>query len=168
MSKLRSTFAAFQSITSAPRDTGLPLLPSPSVNAVLLGRGADTPCALSVSNFDLAEHAFSSSIDPLGNYFSYHSSQLEPDGVNDASVNNEAIDASLDAIRTSVDFVAIKAGHEVTIVEINAERVHAAQKLGEPAGAKWVVADACERLHRHARRAREVRRPRALQARRGQ
>ena len=39
----------------------------------------DTPCALSTSNFDLAEHAFSSSIDPLGNYFSYHSSQFRPD-----------------------------------------------------------------------------------------
>jgi len=29
----------------------------------------DTPCDLARSNFDLAEHAFSSSIDPLGNYF---------------------------------------------------------------------------------------------------
>jgi trk system potassium uptake protein TrkA len=38
----------------------------------------------------------------------------------------------------------IKAGHEVTIVEIDGERVRAAQKLGEPAGVKWVVADACE------------------------
>ena len=38
----------------------------------------------------------------------------------------------------------IRAGHEVTIVEIDGERVHAAQKLGEPAGVKWVVADACE------------------------
>ncbi len=46
VSKLRSTFAAFQSITSEPREGGPPLLPSPSVNAVLLGRGADTPCAL--------------------------------------------------------------------------------------------------------------------------
>ena len=44
----------------------------------------DTPCALSTSNFDVAEHAFSSSIDPLGNYFSYHSSQFHPDGANDA------------------------------------------------------------------------------------
>ena len=34
---------------------------------------ADTPCVLSHGNFDLAEHATSSSIDPLGNYFSYHS-----------------------------------------------------------------------------------------------
>lgn len=38
----------------------------------------------------------------------------------------------------------IKAGHEVTIVEVDADRVAAAQALGEPAGVRWVVADACE------------------------
>ena len=68
----------------------------------------DTPCGLSVSNFDLAEHAFSSSIDPLGNYFSYHSSQFEPDGANDAQVVDTAIDASLDTVKNSVDFAVIK------------------------------------------------------------
>ena len=40
----------------------------------------DTPCVLRRSNFDLAEHAFTSSIDPLGNYFNYHSSQFDPVG----------------------------------------------------------------------------------------
>jgi peptide/nickel transport system substrate-binding protein len=69
---------------------------------------ADTPCALSVSNFDLAEHAFSSSIDPLGNYFSYHSSQFEPDGANDAQVVDTGIDAALDTVKNSVDFAVIK------------------------------------------------------------
>jgi len=69
---------------------------------------ADTPCALSTSNFDLAEHAFTSSIDPLGNYFSYHSSQFEPDGVNDAEVVDTGIDSSLDAVKNSVDFKVIK------------------------------------------------------------
>jgi peptide/nickel transport system substrate-binding protein len=69
---------------------------------------ADTPCALSKSNFDLAEHAFSSSIDPLGNYFSYHSSQFEPDGANDAQVKDTAIDAALDTVKNSVDFKVIK------------------------------------------------------------
>ena len=69
---------------------------------------ADTPCALATSNFDLAEHAFSSSIDPLGNYFSYHSSQFEPDGANDAQVVDTAIDASLDTVKNSVDFKVIK------------------------------------------------------------
>jgi peptide/nickel transport system substrate-binding protein len=68
----------------------------------------DTPCALSTSNFDLAEHAFTSSIDPLGNYFSYHSSQFEPNGVNDAEVVDSGIDESLDTLQRSVDFRVIK------------------------------------------------------------
>jgi trk system potassium uptake protein TrkA len=38
----------------------------------------------------------------------------------------------------------VKAGHEVSLVEIDSERVRAAQALGEPAGVNWVVADACE------------------------
>jgi peptide/nickel transport system substrate-binding protein len=69
---------------------------------------ADTPCGLSVSNFDLAVHAFTSSIDPLGNYFNYHSSQFEPDGANDAQVVDTGIDAALDTIKNSVDFAVIK------------------------------------------------------------
>lgn len=68
----------------------------------------DTPCALSTSNFDLAEHAFSSSIDPLGNYFSYHSSQFRPTGANDARVNDPDIDASMDAVKNNVDFAVIR------------------------------------------------------------
>jgi peptide/nickel transport system substrate-binding protein len=69
---------------------------------------ADTPCGLSVSNFDLAEHAFSSSIDPLGSYFNYHSSQFEPDGQNDAQIIDSTIDATMDAVKNSVDFAVIK------------------------------------------------------------
>lgn len=68
----------------------------------------DTPCALSTSNFDIAEHAFSSSIDPLGNYFSYHSSQFHPDGANDARIKDADIDAAMDAVFNSVDFAVIK------------------------------------------------------------
>lgn len=37
-----------------------------------------------------------------------------------------------------------KAGHEVTIVEVDGDRVAAAQQSGEPAGVTWVTADACE------------------------
>jgi peptide/nickel transport system substrate-binding protein len=69
---------------------------------------ADTPCALSTSNYDLAEHAFTSSLDPLGNYFNYHSSQFEPDGSNDAQVNDSGADAALDTVKNSVDFAVIK------------------------------------------------------------
>ena len=68
----------------------------------------DTPCVLSRSNFDLAEHAFSSSIDPLGNYFTYHSSQFNPDGSNNASVSDPAVDQALETVKSSVDFAVIK------------------------------------------------------------
>jgi len=37
-----------------------------------------------------------------------------------------------------------KAGHEVILVEVDADLVAAAQKRGEPKGVTWVVADACE------------------------
>jgi peptide/nickel transport system substrate-binding protein len=68
----------------------------------------DTPCILARSNFDLAEHAFSSSIDPLGNYFSYHSSQNRPDGANDAQVNDPTVDKALDDVKNNVDFEIIR------------------------------------------------------------
>jgi trk system potassium uptake protein TrkA len=38
----------------------------------------------------------------------------------------------------------VKAGHEVSIVEVDSERVRAAKQLGEPLGVTWVEADACE------------------------
>ena len=82
--------------------------PASSIFAAYNEATLDTPCALATSNFDLAEHAFSSSIDPLGNYFSYHSSQFEPDGANDAQVVDAAIDEALDTVRTSVDFQEIR------------------------------------------------------------
>ena len=68
----------------------------------------DIPCALSRSNFDLAEHAFGSSIDPLGNYTSYHSSQFRPTGANDAQVSDPALDKSLDDVKNNVDFNVVK------------------------------------------------------------
>jgi trk system potassium uptake protein TrkA len=37
-----------------------------------------------------------------------------------------------------------KAGHEVTIIELEADRVAKAQATGEPAGVRWVLADCCE------------------------
>jgi peptide/nickel transport system substrate-binding protein len=68
----------------------------------------DTPCSLSRGNFDLAHHAFLSSIDPLSNYFSYHSSQFPPAGGNDAHVDDAEVDAALDVVRRSVDFDTIR------------------------------------------------------------
>ena len=68
----------------------------------------DTPCVLSHGNFDIALHAFTSSIDPLGNYFSYHSSQFNPKGVNNASVNDPDADKALEDVKNSVEFPVIK------------------------------------------------------------
>ncbi|MEO5941692.1 MAG: ABC transporter substrate-binding protein, partial [Candidatus Limnocylindrales bacterium] len=94
------------------KDVGIAGVPNPvdaaNIFASYNESTIDTPCALSRSNFDLAEHAFTSSIDPLGNFFTYHSSQFEPDGVNDAQVKDSAIDAALDTVQGSVDFKVLK------------------------------------------------------------
>lgn len=63
-----------------------------------------TPCALSRGNFDLAEHAFSVPLDPLSNFPVYHSSQVPPNGQNDARVKNKEVDAALSAVKNTVDF----------------------------------------------------------------
>jgi peptide/nickel transport system substrate-binding protein len=68
----------------------------------------DTPCGLSHSNFDVAEHAFSVSVDPIGNYTSYYSTLIEPDGANDAQVNDPDLDKALDAVKNTVDFVEVR------------------------------------------------------------
>jgi peptide/nickel transport system substrate-binding protein len=68
----------------------------------------ETPCALAHSNFDIAEHAFSSSFDPLQPYFTYHSSQLEPNGGNDAFIKNADVDAALQTVKDTVDFAEIR------------------------------------------------------------
>jgi peptide/nickel transport system substrate-binding protein len=93
-------------------DVGIESVPNPVTPADIFAdfnEGTiDTPCALSHSNFDLAEHAFSSSIDPLGGYFNYHSSQFEPNGANDAQVNNADLDAAYELVKSSVNFAEIK------------------------------------------------------------
>jgi len=68
----------------------------------------DTACVLSRTNYDLAEFAYSSSLDPGGNYYLYHSSQFEPDGQNYPRVNDPEVDKSLEAVKSSVDFNVIK------------------------------------------------------------
>jgi peptide/nickel transport system substrate-binding protein len=67
-----------------------------------------TPCALSKSHFDVAEHAFSVPLDPLSNYPSYHSSQVEPDGSNDASIKDPDVDRIMDGVKDTVDFTKIR------------------------------------------------------------
>jgi peptide/nickel transport system substrate-binding protein len=94
------------------RDVGIEGVPNPvdaaNIFATYNESTVDTPCVLSRGNFDLAEHAFTSSIDPLGNYFAYHSSQFNPDGANNASVKDPAIDAAMDKVKDSVDFDDIR------------------------------------------------------------
>ena len=68
----------------------------------------DTPCALSRNNFDVAEHAYSSSIDPGQNYYIYHSSQFRPDGQNEAQIKDADVDAAMDAVRNNVDFSKVR------------------------------------------------------------
>ena len=67
-----------------------------------------TPCALSKSHFDLAEHAFSVPLDPLSGYPSYHSSQFEPNGSNDGSIKDADVDRIMDGVKNTVDFAEIK------------------------------------------------------------
>ncbi len=68
----------------------------------------DTPCALTRSNFDLAEVATTGPIDPLGSFFSFHSSQRSPTGTNVAAVDDPEIDAALTIVEGSVDFAVIR------------------------------------------------------------
>lgn len=68
----------------------------------------ETPCALSRHNFDLAEHAFLSSLDPNSSYTTYHSTQVEPVGGNSAQVNDPELDKALDTVKNSVDLSVIK------------------------------------------------------------
>ncbi len=99
-------------IASYLAEVGIQAIPNPGAAADIFAdyttSTRETPCVLARSNFDLAEHAFSSSIDPLGNFTSYHSSQFRPNGANDAQVSNPDADAALDTVRSSVDFAVIK------------------------------------------------------------
>ena len=67
-----------------------------------------TPCALSKSHYDVAEHAFSVPLDPLANYATYHSSQVEPNGGNDGFIKDPDVDRILDGVKGTVDFGKIK------------------------------------------------------------
>ncbi len=69
---------------------------------------AQTPCALSKSSYDVAEHAFSVPLDPNANYSTYHSSQVEPDGGNDGFIKDPDVDRILEGVKDTVDFAKIK------------------------------------------------------------
>ncbi len=74
---------------------------------------ADTLCNLIHGNFDVAEFAYVSPLDPLGGYNVYHSSGI-PDlaphnGQNVSRINLPALDAAYDAVKSSVDFMKVRA-----------------------------------------------------------
>lgn len=118
----------------------------------------DPPCALARANFDLAEVASTRSVDPLGYFFDYHSSQVRPNGANDASVNDPLIDAALRTVQTSAEFGVVEdamAEFQRVYVEKTVEiplysrmlvELHS-PKLGNfaaspmPAGSTWNVVD---------------------------
>jgi ABC-type transport system substrate-binding protein len=89
-------------------DSVINAVPSTSIFAPYNTATNDTPCAMSRSNFDLALHAFNSSIDPLGYYYTYHSSRFGPLGANYAQVDDPEIDRALDEVRSSVDFGLVR------------------------------------------------------------
>src|SRR6185436_1906989 len=99
-------------ISSYLKDVGIDstvnAVASTDIFAAYNGATDQTPCALSKGNFDLAEHAFGVPLDPLANYATYHSSQFEPNGGNDASVKDTEIDQILEGVKGTVDFAKIK------------------------------------------------------------
>jgi peptide/nickel transport system substrate-binding protein len=68
----------------------------------------DTKCALSRGNFDLAEQSLTIAIDPISYYATYHSSQFEPIGTNDAQVADPDVDSALEAVNGTADFSVVK------------------------------------------------------------
>ncbi len=94
------------------KDVGIAAKVVPVQSSVIFGSytgtPADTNCNLAHGTFDVAEHAFVPSPDPLTNYVTYYSTTVEPKGSNDAKVNDPAIDKALDAVKGSVDFNVIK------------------------------------------------------------
>jgi peptide/nickel transport system substrate-binding protein len=69
----------------------------------------DLACNLSRGTFDVALHAYSSGIEAVSLYSVYHSTKVEPDGQNDAKVNDPKLDAALDIIKGTIDLDKIAA-----------------------------------------------------------
>jgi peptide/nickel transport system substrate-binding protein len=73
---------------------------------------ADTLCNLQHGNFDVAEFAYVSPLDPIGGYNVYVSTGI-PDlaphnGQNTARINLTALDAAYNAVKNNVDFVKVR------------------------------------------------------------
>jgi peptide/nickel transport system substrate-binding protein len=82
----------------------------------------DTACNIYHGNYDVAEFGSAVSVDPIAYYSSYHSSQFEPKGGNQASVSDPDIDKALDAVKTTVDLTKVKAAM-ATFQQVYASKV---------------------------------------------
>ena len=75
------------------------------------GTPATTKCNLLHGNYDVAEHAYASPLDPLGGYGVYVSTQNpdvgQHDGANETRVSIPALDAAYNAVNSNVDPTAI-------------------------------------------------------------
>jgi peptide/nickel transport system substrate-binding protein len=60
-------------------------------------------CNLDRGTFDVAMHAYSTSIDPTSMYPTYHSQAVPPNGDNAARVNSPEMDAALTALKGTID-----------------------------------------------------------------
>lgn len=94
------------------KDVGIQAIPTEAdpddMFATLERADRRTPCALRTGNFDMALQSLAASIDPADYYYRYHSSQFEPDGQNDARVDDVGIDVALDTVRSSVQPAVIR------------------------------------------------------------
>jgi peptide/nickel transport system substrate-binding protein len=88
----------------------------PSIPDVFGGwydEGSDVKCNIVHGNYDVAEFAYSSPLDPIGGYNVYHSSGIpdnEPhNGQNITRTSLPDLDAAYDVVKNSVDFDKIRA-----------------------------------------------------------
>lgn len=154
--------ASIALIGSRLRDVGIEAVPHAVTADVMFSDDAsatgDSACVLARGTFDLAQVESTRSLDPLGNFFRYHSSQIPPNGANDAAVSDPLIDTALRTVQTSADFgviddamaefqrVSIEKTVEVPLysrmlVELHSPRLGNFVASPTPAGSTWNVAD---------------------------
>jgi peptide/nickel transport system substrate-binding protein len=125
---------------------------------------ADTACNLAHGNFDVAEFAYVSPLDPLRGYRVYHSSQIPDntphDGGNVTRISLPSLDADYDTIAANADVNKVRAAmlavqdiygsdrntYELPLyfrkdVWVVNPKVHNFQGSPAPAGAEWNIGD---------------------------
>ncbi len=86
--------------------------PQSDVFGTWVNAKADTPCNLTHGNFDVAEFAYISPLDPLRGYRVYHSSEIPDnaphDGANITRISLPALDADYDTIASNADLAKVR------------------------------------------------------------